>query len=879
MPHSLLSHPASAYTNLTRKWMTRSSSSSQPNSFPHLKGETPVRIHHHLSLALSLLFILSLALLAGISLPALASPGDVTLVINEVDADQTGTDNAEFVELYDGGAGNTSLAGYTLVFFNGNGDVSYFAFDLDAWSTNPDGYFTLCGDAANVPSCSVEIGPGTTNLIQNGADAVALYRADDADFPAGTPVSATNLIDAIVYDTNDDDDAELLAILTPGQPQINEGGKGDKDNDSNQRCPNGSGDPLVTTTYDQFPPTPGAENTCPSNIALIINEVDADQTGTDNAEFVELYDGGAGNTSLAGYTLVFFNGNGDVSYFAFDLDAWSTNPDGYFTLCGDAANVPSCSVEIGPGTTNLIQNGADAVALYRADDADFPAGTPVSATNLIDAIVYDTNDDDDAELLAILTPGQPQVNEGGKGDKDNDSNQRCPNGSGDPLVTTTYDQFPPTPGAENTCGPVTGPFGVCGDPATPIHDVQGDGFASPMTGATGVILEGVVVGDFQGGDGLGGYFLQEEDADADADANTSEGIFVYDNGFMDTAVGDVVRVMGDVQESYDLTRLSSITNMAICTPADMPAPATVTGPVNSLADWERYEGMSIILDAELTVADNYTWGRYGEVGLAFGGLVWNPTELVAPGADALQLQAENDWRRIQLDDGSTVQNPPPLPPYNGLDNTLRVGDVVSNVHGVLSYGFGVYEVHPTADVEFQRRNERPDQAPDVGGSLVVGAFNTLNYFSTIDTGASVCGPLADQDCRGADSASEFQRQQDKLVSAILGSGADILGLMEIENHATDAAINTLVLALNNAAGADIYAAIATGPIGGDAIKVALLYKPDSVTPVGDYAILDSSVDAAFLDNYNRPVLAQTFEENASGERFTVAVKPSQIEGV
>lgn len=43
--------------------------------------------------------------------------------------------------------------------------------------------------------------------------------------------------------------------------------------------------------------------------------------------------------------------------------------------------------------------------------------------------------------------------------------------------------------------------------------------------------------------------MQEEDADTDAGATTSEGVFVYDNGFgVAVNVGDVVRVSGDVAE-------------------------------------------------------------------------------------------------------------------------------------------------------------------------------------------------------------------------------------------------------------------------------------------------------------------------------------------
>ena len=46
----------------------------------------------------------------------------------------------------------------------------------------------------------------------------------------------------------------------------------------------------------------------------MINEIDADTPGTDTMEFVELYDGGVGNVSLTGKTVVFFNGSNDLSY-------------------------------------------------------------------------------------------------------------------------------------------------------------------------------------------------------------------------------------------------------------------------------------------------------------------------------------------------------------------------------------------------------------------------------------------------------------------------------------------------------------------------------------------------------------------------------------
>lgn len=90
---------------------------------------------------------------------ALASVSHADILINEVDADQTSTDIAEFIELFDGGLGNQPLDGYSLVFYNGSNDLSYQAFSLDGYSTNNDGYFVLCGDATQVANCDLDVSP------------------------------------------------------------------------------------------------------------------------------------------------------------------------------------------------------------------------------------------------------------------------------------------------------------------------------------------------------------------------------------------------------------------------------------------------------------------------------------------------------------------------------------------------------------------------------------------------------------------------------------------------------------------------------------------------------------------------------------------------
>ena len=85
--------------------------------------------------SLRALALLSAAVCASIATGAFAQP---SILINEIDADTPGTDSAEFVELTDGGVGNTALDGLVLVFYNGSNDQSYAAFDLDGAFSPPD---------------------------------------------------------------------------------------------------------------------------------------------------------------------------------------------------------------------------------------------------------------------------------------------------------------------------------------------------------------------------------------------------------------------------------------------------------------------------------------------------------------------------------------------------------------------------------------------------------------------------------------------------------------------------------------------------------------------------------------------------------------------
>ena len=154
-------------------------------------------------------------------------------VINEVDADTPGTDVAEFIEIKH--TPNTSLDGHVVVLFNGNGDASYAAFDLTGKTTDANGLFIITNTALVT---GTDIDMGTSNILQNGADAVAIFTGSETDFPNGTPVTSTNLLSGVVYDTGDGDDAVLLASI--GGVQYDERENSLSDTQSIQRKADGT---------------------------------------------------------------------------------------------------------------------------------------------------------------------------------------------------------------------------------------------------------------------------------------------------------------------------------------------------------------------------------------------------------------------------------------------------------------------------------------------------------------------------------------------------------------------------------------------------------------------------------------------------------------
>ena len=355
-------------------------------------------------------------------------------------------------------------------------------------------------------------------------------------------------------------------------------------------------------------------------------------------------------------------------------------------------------------------------------------------------------------------------------------------------------------------------------------------------------------------------------------------------------LGTTYQVNGVPGEYNGQTQLGSPNTYTVVyqgSASNLPAPVTIQLPVPDPTVWERYEGMRVKVVAasgRLVVTDNYNLGRYGGLTLAGGGLQTQYTELNAP-----DTQGNLAWlnaarlNQIQLDDGSSRQNPGLLPGRNGqplsASNTLRAGDSTDAVIGYLDQfddGKGTlalhensYRIQPTAPPMFSGdarpvAHDIPAAIRDAG--IKVASVNVLNYFTTLGT-ANFNTPLGNaMGGRGASNAAEFKRQEDKLVAKLLGLDADVMGLMEIQNNgfATPtgttsngkSAIQSLTDALNARAGADVYAFV-SGPFksgsttvaaaGNDAITGGILYKRNRLTPVGPAAV----PDRANLAQYRR----------------------------
>jgi len=807
---------------------------------------------------LALMFVILFGALGFLPKPAEAAVGDLF-----------------FSEYIEGGSYNKAVEIYNCT--GSSVDLSQYSIELYSnGSATPSQSMSLSGSLAD----------GNVFVIAHGsADPIILAEAD-----------VTN---SSVINFNGDDAVVLLkssvfvdVIGQVGTDPGSEWGTGDastQDNTIRRKVDVCMGDPVGSDAFDPSIEWDGyakdtfdglgshTSNCGPTpELEPKINEFVADHDGTDLYEFVEVF--GQPETDYSDYTILHIEGDSSSNEGTIDsvLPVGTTDAFGFWWT-GYLSN----ELENGSITLLLVKDftGLDGDDLDTDDDGVLDT-TPWS--EITDSVA--TSDGGTSDR----TYGAPDLPPGYDGNSYQPGGaSRIPDGfdtetDTDWVRNGYYYLDLPDPGdAYNTPGEPNAVQG-CSGPYTPIYEIQGSGSSTSYAG-TDVVTEGIVVGDFQEG-GKNGFFIQ--DASGDEDLTTSDGIFVYYTG-EDVAVGDHVRLQGEAKEYYDLTQIGWPDWLQVCAVGEpLPAPGVLALPVASVDDYEAFEGMRVIFPQDLVISEYFNFDRYGTIVLTSQRYL-QFTALFEP--DVAGYAAANDdyaLNSITLDDGRTSQTPDPAIHPNGLEfdlyNLFRGGDLVTNLTGVVDYSYGAYVIQPTEGADYTPTNPRTPAPDIIEGDIKVASLNVYNYFTTLDEGPDICGPSGDMECRGADDADELERQRAKIISALITIDADIVGLMEIENDRPgpdpDYAVADLVAGLNDVMGPGTYDYIATGPIGLDAIKVAMIYKPGNVTPVGDFAILDSTVDPTFIDTKNRPVLAQTFMDNIVGDAVTIAVNHLKSKG-
>jgi predicted extracellular nuclease len=390
-----------------------------------------------------------------------------------------------------------------------------------------------------------------------------------------------------------------------------------------------------------------------------------------------------------------------------------------------------------------------------------------------------------------------------------------------------------------------------------IGAVQGHAAASPLLDQQ-VSVRGVVVGNFASG--LQGVFVQSEHDDGDP--ATAEGILVARTPEEEPKLrtGDRVQVSGRVVETGDAGASMTTLRDAVVSVLGHgePAPTVLRAPP---ADWERYEGMLLRIDAPLVVSGNESVASYGEIATAFGERLFQPTELAPPGPQAQAIAQDNARRALLLDDARASKDPRNLwflPQGLTASAPLRAGSLLTGTTGVLDQRRGDYRLQLTEKLQV-REAPRPQQLPPVRGKLRIASLNMHNLFNGDGHGGGF--PTE----RGAATREEYQRQLAKLVGVVQAMQPDIAVMMEVENDGSgaDSTLVQLVEALNAAGPVRDYRWIDTGAsLGNDAIHVAMIYRASAATPVGKFATL---LDGPFA-NRSRSPLTQLFQL-PDGERL------------
>ncbi|EHK9183898.1 ExeM/NucH family extracellular endonuclease [Vibrio vulnificus] len=486
-----------------------------------------------------------------------------------------------------------------------------------------------------------------------------------------------------------------------------------------------------------------------------------------------------------------------------------------------------------------------------------------------------------------------------------------------------------------------------------IGEVQGEAYSSPLiesgyTSKEEYLVTGVV--SAVATSLVKGFYLYDDNADGNV--KTSDGVFVKTSGAVSKdMIGQQICVRAKVNEDYGMTTLlptDDIWEVKNSTPVEV-TPVKLeridSDDETFRSTLERLEAMPVVLVEDMDAAEgnqdmrvsrtfsfDYSAKRNNMV-IAYKRPNPQPNQDHVAGSDAAKAQtAQNkDYRIVVESDEKPANGKIPYYPEFASDphnNYIRINDSVVGMTGVLHYSYNEFRLIPTANVtkaNFVHNTPRTsspvikESYGDDGFTIKVATQNVLNYFNSPYGGHdNLFG-----DNRGAESQQEFERQQAKIVEAIYGLDADIVGLMEVENNGFGdfSAIRELLEAINAKYYKENYKDrfaresihnryVFVGfdknsdqvldqfdTVGSDAITTGIIYRPSKVSVIAGKVIPMPWQDAPMIvdadgkpvvdgkgelaesgKNYQRNTVAATFRVLNTGKQLTVSVNHLKSKG-
>jgi len=606
-----------------------------------------------------------------------------TVFINEIHYDNTGVDAGEFIEIAN--TGGIDLTGWSIVLYNGATGAVY---DTDALSGS------ATTTVISYPSNGIQNGAPDGIALVNASGTVVQFLSYEGTF-TGVGGAANGLLSTDIGISQASTEALGSSLHLTGS------GTTYGDFVWSATSTNSAGSTNAGQTFGSAPPPPPP----PPAADVFLSEIHYDNVGGDTGEFVEV--SGTAGTSLDGFKIIFYNGNGGAAYATLNLSG---------TIDDEGAGMGAVSF-----AQTGIQNGApDGFALVD------PSGVVLeflSYEGSFTAVGGDANGLTSTDI-GVSEPDTTPVGQ---------SLQKIDGvwtGPATASAGTLNDAAPPPPPPPPPPAPAT----------TAIYDIQGSGLTSALVGQS-VNTSGIVTAVDSNG-----FYLQ--DPTGDGNAATSDGIFVFTSSRPTVTAGDALTVSGTVSEftpgglatgNLSTTQISRATFTIVNNNNALPAAVVIDGSAidgqdiaAGIAYFEALEGMLVTVADPLVVAGTNGFGEIFTVagngahatGLSTRGTI-NITGPGAPGVLAeTDIFGDADYNperiQIQLDTGVTPGATLP---------TVAAGAKLNDVTGVVSYNFGNYEVVATQPVTVDQASALTPEITSIVGTdeqLTVASYNVLN---------------------------------------------------------------------------------------------------------------------------------------------------------